>query len=331
MPMDHVKVSVVIPIYNVGKYLPRCLDSLLGQSLKDIELICVDDCSKDDSTEVLKRYAEKDSRVRLVLKQQNEGTMMARRSGYENAVGQYVFFCDPDDFVPAGALEALYRRSVETAADIVVGRSPFYRPDGSSYLPAREYKVPADAKEYVLGMLHWGSCSLCGRLFKRCLFDGGPYETFRHCLYSEDRMLLLQLLHRHNPSIASLPEDVYYYCINEGSATRMSLTYNRLEGQLFSLSWCHSFVEKNFKDEPWGVDNDGFFTRYIGLYVESGYNVDAVCDYNMLTERLSLFSQMRRNVGLKLALHFWSCFHLPGYSSVTHSARRLIRKLQGKG
>ena len=118
---SEIKVSVLVPVYNVERLLPRCLDSLLGQTLEEIEIVCVNDASPDSSAEVLARYAASDNRIRIITKTVNEGLMMARKTGYENARGQYLCFCDSDDYMPAEALSDLYRLATATGADIAVG------------------------------------------------------------------------------------------------------------------------------------------------------------------------------------------------------------------
>ena len=90
------KVSVVLPVYNVGKYLRQCMDSIVGQTLEEIEIICVDDGSSDDSPQILQEYARKDPRVRVIC-QQNQGAGAARNHGLSVAQGEYLSFLDSDD------------------------------------------------------------------------------------------------------------------------------------------------------------------------------------------------------------------------------------------
>ena len=113
------KISVIIPVHNVEKYLGECLDSILGQTLKDIEVICVDDGSTDGSAKILEEYAARDVRVK-VLRQDRSGAGTARNKGLAEARGEYLFFCDADDWADAGMLSALYRRAEATGSDIVV-------------------------------------------------------------------------------------------------------------------------------------------------------------------------------------------------------------------
>lgn len=125
--MKGVKISIIVPVYNVADYLSRCLDSLITQTLYDIEIICVNDGTKDNSVEIIKSYIEKDSRVKLYNKE-NGGLSSARNYGLKYATGKYVAFVDSDDYVEKNFCERLYRESLENWADIIVfGASIFPR------------------------------------------------------------------------------------------------------------------------------------------------------------------------------------------------------------
>ena len=115
------KVSVIIPVYNTEKYLPKCLDSIINQSLDDIEIICINDCSTDRSLEILKYYVQKDKRIKLINLPQNKGVGYARNIGIDNANGEYIGFVDSDDFIDLNFLEKLYIKAKETKADAAKG------------------------------------------------------------------------------------------------------------------------------------------------------------------------------------------------------------------
>jgi len=121
-----IKVSVIIPVYNVRAYLRRCLDSVLAQTLREIEIICVDDASTDDSPEILQEYAAKDSRVKVV-RQENAGAGAARNTGLDLARGEYLSFLDSDDFFEPDMLEKAYDLAVRDRDDIVVFGSDQFR------------------------------------------------------------------------------------------------------------------------------------------------------------------------------------------------------------
>ena len=121
------KISIIMPVYNVEKYISECMDSVLNQTLKEIEVLCIDDGSTDSSADVLKMYAEKDSRVR-VFSQQNRGAGIARNTGLNFAKGRYIAFMDPDDMYPAlDCLEKLYTAAEKNNALICGGSVEFLK------------------------------------------------------------------------------------------------------------------------------------------------------------------------------------------------------------
>ena len=112
------KISVIIPIYNSGQYLSRCLNSVLNQTFQSMEIILVDDGSKDDSLDICKKYALEDERI-IVLHQENGGSTKARKFGLEVSQGEYIAFVDSDDWIDACLLENLYKLTEKGQADIV--------------------------------------------------------------------------------------------------------------------------------------------------------------------------------------------------------------------
>ena len=117
--MNNTKISVIIPVYNVQKYLRQCLDSIINQTLKEIEIICVNDGSTDDSLIILEEYASKDDRIRIINKK-NGGVGAARNSGIEVSTGEYIGFVDSDDWVELTAYEKLYKNAKSQNSDIVM-------------------------------------------------------------------------------------------------------------------------------------------------------------------------------------------------------------------
>lgn len=116
-----VKISVIIPVYNVEKYLRECLDSVISQTLKDIEIICINDGSTDGSLNILQKYAGQDKRIKVIDKK-NEGVGAARNDGIKYACGEFVCFIDPDDYYPTNdILESLYNKAVENNVFICGG------------------------------------------------------------------------------------------------------------------------------------------------------------------------------------------------------------------
>lgn len=111
-------VSIIVPVFNTSAYLKRCLDSLIGQTLYDIEIICIDDGSTDNSIDILNTYAQKDRRIKII-RQQNAGQSAARNAGIKAASGRYIGFVDSDDYVDLDFYGKLYRTAIISAAGIV--------------------------------------------------------------------------------------------------------------------------------------------------------------------------------------------------------------------
>lgn len=114
-----MKVSIIVPVYNSEKYVAECLDSILKQTMKELQIICVNDASTDSSREILEKYAKKDQRIMIVDNEQNGGLSFARNRGMEKATGEYIYFLDSDDSIVPEAMEELYNRAQELDTDVI--------------------------------------------------------------------------------------------------------------------------------------------------------------------------------------------------------------------
>lgn len=214
-----VRVSVVIPVYNAAKFLPRCIDSVLCQSFKDFELILVDDGSSDDSPAVCSRYADVDPRVKVV-RQENAGASMARAKGFEHSGGEWITFVDSDDTITPDAIEKMVSVAESLKCDIVVGEWQEVHADGSvNPLPLSVGgRLTSDA--YV-GALLGLRCDVgpVGKLFRRSLFDRSVFEMDSDIVRNEDLIMNLRIATRAR-SVEVCPRMlVYHYRHNDTSAT----------------------------------------------------------------------------------------------------------------
>lgn len=121
MVKEQIKVSVIVPVYNVERYLQRCLDSILKQTEKNIEIICIEDCSTDTSFELLKQIGQNDKRIQIIRNKRNCGLAFSRNCGITIADGEFIMFVDSDDYVPDCAVENMYRIAAERELDLVYG------------------------------------------------------------------------------------------------------------------------------------------------------------------------------------------------------------------
>ena len=115
------KVSVILPVYNAEKYVSATLESLITQTLTEIEIICVNDGSKDNSLKILKEFEKKDNRI-MIIDKENQGVWKARMDGIKKAKGEYITFNDADDYVKEDFLESLYKNITENKSDIAICR-----------------------------------------------------------------------------------------------------------------------------------------------------------------------------------------------------------------
>lgn len=113
-----VKISIIVPCYNVAEYVGRCLDSLINQTLRDIEIICIDDKSTDNTLAILRQYAKRDKRIHVIAQKCNAGVAVARNAGLDLATGRYIGFVDPDDWVDTDFYKVLYTRAQQDNADV---------------------------------------------------------------------------------------------------------------------------------------------------------------------------------------------------------------------
>ena len=186
---ENPKVSVIVPVYNVEKYLRECLDSIVNQTLKDIEIICVDDGSTDSSPEILKEYAAKDKRI-TVLEQVNKYAGAARNAGIAIAKGEYLSFLDSDDIFALDMLEKLYNKAVEENADCCVCR--FQRYNNGEILPAT-YNIRED---YLPSQQCFSPRDIAENIFQT--FVGWPWDKLYKRSTVEKYALKFQALHHSN-------------------------------------------------------------------------------------------------------------------------------------
>lgn len=208
-----IKVSVIIPVYNVAPYLDACLSSCLNQTFRDIEIIVVNDGSSDGSPQIIEEYTAKDERV-VVITKNNEGVSIARKYGLEVARGDYVYFLDGDDYLELNTLEILYDEVIKQEADYVL--SNYYDViDNKHYEVRRNDRMKGlSSQDFFLCMLR-GGFELCMRLIRRSLLDGVIHKPL---VIGEDLFVTMQIMLKvKKPVVVSAC--LYNYVRHAGSAT----------------------------------------------------------------------------------------------------------------
>ncbi len=217
--MDKKLISIIVPVYNIEEYLPRCIESILNQTYTNLELILVNDGSTDNSGRICDEYATKDQRV-FVIHKKNGGSSSARNAGIKEAKGEYLGFVDSDDYIENTMYEKMVNAVKDTGANIIqVARDEI---DENGNLMQDVCKMPDEIVEYNAEeflkelLLHIGDCSFCTKLLKRDLFFD---EQFPEGVLNEDFHLLVKMLCR-GEGVVSLPYCGYHVFYRIGSNTR---------------------------------------------------------------------------------------------------------------
>lgn len=216
------KVSVIIPIYKVEPFIVHCAETLLAQTLADVEFIFVDDASPDDSVKLLRSvieaHPEREGRVKLLTHTENKGLPAARNTGLAAATGEYIFHCDSDDFVEPDMLEVLYQTAVERNADIVWCDWYLSFERNERYMSQPDYATPLDA---LRGMLSGAmKFTVWNKLVRRSLYMEHDIAFPEGYGMGED--MTMMLLFANATKVAHLPKAFYHYVKLNNSAFTQS-------------------------------------------------------------------------------------------------------------
>ena len=203
-------VSIIVPVYNTLTYLPQCLDSLLGQTLENIEVICIDDGSTDGSSELLDRYAEQDGRIRVIHKE-NAGVSAARNTGLDQARGNYVLFVDSDDYIDRYACLKLTNVAQRDDADIVIfGGESFPSIDwidlSMSTIDATFHTGGLDTLFVAQGAYPL----MCNKLYRRSLLEQGHHRFNTSLALGEDHAFQF-IVFPQAKIVSSVRDHIYHY------------------------------------------------------------------------------------------------------------------------
>ena len=220
------KVSCIVPVYNVEKYLHRCMDSLLAQTIDDYEIICVNDCSPDASPAILQEYQKKHpDKVRILQNEVNMGQGRSRARAILEAEGEYICFVDSDDYVKPDYMEAYLREMEKVPCDCVIG----------GYIRDTEGKL----KSYPAADCDWSLLTYTvawGKLFRRSFLVENKID-FSDKRQGEDVYFSLRVYY-HLESYRVIPYEGYYYYLNRNSTTgkmNYSLQFERIVADMFDL------------------------------------------------------------------------------------------------
>lgn len=228
---DNELISVMVPLYNVAPYLPKCLDSILQQTYKNIEIILVDDGSTDESGKICDDYAARDSRFKVIHKK-NEGQAIARNLCIEEAKGEYLLFVDSDDIIIQNHIETLYKLVKKYNCKISLAVLQTFK-EGEEIMPAsksyeEELLSPAKAVEYMNYQVKFDTWPVC-KLYHKSIFESGIrfpvgkiFEDF-----ATGYLLLFQ-----SDKVAYCNKVIYYYLLRPNSTEGAGFSEKKMDGAL---------------------------------------------------------------------------------------------------
>lgn len=243
------KVSVIVPIYNVGDYIGKCADSLFRQTLEDMEFVFVNDCTPDNSVDILSRiidnYPNRKSQVFIINLRQNGGSANARRIGVEVATGEFIIHCDGDDWVEPTMYEMLYNTAVQKESDVVI--CDFFK----NYSDGREEKVRLGIKEldrtdFLRSILSRGiSVSMWDKLIRKSVYDRYGLTWVDDVNLGEDFLFNIKLFL--NPlKVSYLSKALYHYRrILGGQSYTNHLTFSSFKQLEYIYHWILDNLEKD--------------------------------------------------------------------------------------
>lgn len=253
-------ISIIIPVYNTEKYLKRCLDSVVNQSYKNIEIIVVNDCSQGNAEEIINSYMEYDERIKYVTYEKNKGLFCARLKGAEIATGDYIAFIDSDDYVTIDFYHCLVKNAIKNNSDIVVGKTIFEKSKEEQYINNLHdccFLFDELNGEEVRNN-YFNQKGLCyswhtvwNKLYKKELWDKcSEYynKITEHLIMTED-IAFSTLMFYYAEKVTTTQNDGYFYCQNGDASTNVDdITIKKFEKNMKDIKLVFDFVNDFFED-----------------------------------------------------------------------------------
>ncbi|MBP5707998.1 MAG: glycosyltransferase [Alphaproteobacteria bacterium] len=222
------KISVIVPCYNVESYIERCLQSLVNQTLQDIEIVCIDDKSTDNTLSIIKDFAKQDKRIRIVEHKKNSGAAVARNSGLDVATGEYIGFVDPDDYVDTDFYEKLYDCATKTSSPIAKANVTCI--DSKTGITGEHW-----LNKYVKRDVLYFITTFWSAIYKRDFLIQNNIRFPDEIPVSQDAVFLT-LVTLHAPSISVIDDTYYHYFYQRaGSLDSAMLSHRKAESKLNAL------------------------------------------------------------------------------------------------
>ena len=248
------KVSIIIPVYNTAPYLREALDSICNQTLKELEIIIIDDGSTDESPQIINEYARNDSRIKI-FQQPNQGQGVARNLGLRHATGEYIYFMDSDDMLQKEALEICYNKCVNNQLNFVLFDAELLTEVEGAYIPDYNRKGMIDTKIWNgIDLLkhelkHYLFRTPVWQYFVKSSFLKESFDAFLPQSYAEDHLFALGI-HLHAKRVCYIPYYFFKRRVRKGSSMTQKFTLYNIECYMNVFSSVKVLINKDvaFKD-----------------------------------------------------------------------------------
>ena len=240
--MDKIKVSVVIPVYNSEKYMEKCLESILNQTLKEIEIIVINDGSKDNSLKKIEKY-EKDNRIKIISRE-NKGLTKTRNEGINISTGEYIYHLDSDDYLEKNdTLEILYNKCEKENLDILV--FDYYKVinNKKEYIKNIEIEGIVKKDDYFYNVIDYNGCSIWSKIVKRDLYVKNNIKFLESIFLAEDWNISIKLGFLAE-KIGKINESFYDYVQHESQGTKTINLNKSLRDEFKASSDLIEFLSK---------------------------------------------------------------------------------------
>ena len=269
------KISVIVPAYNVEKYISRCLDSILNQTYHNLEIIVVNDGSTDNTKNIISSYVEKDKRVQIV-NQENKGLFHARLAGLEKATGDYIAFVDSDDYISRDYYRVLINEAIEKEVDVVVGRIVQENSEGKKW-------IQNIYNDYSFNKLdgndiwdeYWkqeGQLFIWHTIWNK-LYDAKIWKNSINILKKQNKHLIMcedfvfsSVIFHSVKSISSVKYGEYFYYRNEEASTSLAGGVKKFKKNIDDLITSFRFVRGFFESVESRSEYIEHFDRWESLY-----------------------------------------------------------------
>ena len=236
--------SIIVPVYNVEKEIKKCLDSIKNQTYGDFEVLCVDDCGKDSSMDIVREYAQKDNRFKILTHEHNRGVSAARNTGLDNASGEYTMFVDSDDWLETNALEVIKDNFDKSKSEVIVFNIYNCYPDGKKEINDTTNFKKANQTQVLLteNNLNTFIGVVWNRAYKTSLINDN-HIRFPEGMIIEDSDFTFKIS-MHLKSVFLIDDVLYNYLRNrEGSYTTEDAVNNRIKDEITVISNCWEYAK----------------------------------------------------------------------------------------